>query len=138
MKTNQGQIDFLDGNSINTRFILYENIILDRGSKYSVSGGNVKGKDDIKSFLKQLKTEKRYAKATHNSWAARVTRNGQIWETKSDDGETGAGAVILRILQNKNYLNTIIVVTRWFGGTKLGTDRFKHVQEATKYFLEKH
>jgi len=29
------------------------------------------------------------------------------------------------------------VVTRWFGGTHLGTDRYKHVQDATKLILEK-
>ena len=136
MKTNQASIDFLDSHTISEPFVLHENIITDRGSKYSVSGGHITNRDEIKMFLKKLKSHKRYAKATHNSWAARISYQGQIWETKSDDGEVGAGAVILRILQKQNYTNTIVVVTRWFGGVKLGADRFRHVQEAVKYILK--
>lgn len=136
MKTNQSGIDFLDSKTLSERFILLENIIYDRGSKYAVSGGQVLNREEIKAFLTQLKQPKKYAKATHHSWAARLSRDGQIWETKQDDGETGAGAVILRIMQKQNYVNTIVVVTRWFGGTHLGTDRYKHVQDATIKILK--
>lgn len=137
MKTNQASIDFLDSHTLSEAFILLENVLTDRGSKYSVSGGNVSSQNEIQAFLTKLKTPKKYAKATHHSWAARLSRDGKIWETKQDDGETGAGAVILRILQKQNYVNTVVVVTRWFGGTHLGTDRYKHVQEVTKLILEK-
>ena len=138
MKTNQASIDFLDSKTLAEPFMQLENIIVDRGSKYSVSGGKVLNRDEIKAFLTQLKNHKKYAKATHHSWAARLSRDGRIWETKQDDGETGAGAVILRIMQKQNYVNSIVVVTRWFGGTHLGTDRFKHVQDATKLMLKSH
>lgn len=136
MKTNQASIDFLDSATLQGEFILLENIITDRGSKYSVGGGKVLDREEIKAFLTKLKAPKKYAKATHHSWAARLSRDGKIWETKQDDGETGAGAVILRIMQKRNYVNTIVVVTRWFGGKHLGTDRYKHVQEATKTILD--
>lgn len=136
MKTNQSSLDFGDTKTLPEDFILLENVITDRGSKYSVSGGKVANREDIKAFLTKLKQPKKYAKATHHSWAARLSRDGQIWETKQDDGETGAGAVILRIMQKQNYTNTIVVVTRWFGGTHLGPDRFKHVQDATKLILD--
>ena len=85
--------------------------------------------------LKTLKSKKKYAKATHNSWAARITYNGAIYETKNDDGETGAGMVILRIMQKENITDGIICVTRWFGGTKLMNDRFKHLQTATQHAI---
>ncbi len=133
----QIQIDFSDGWEMAGDFMLFENIITDRGSKYSVVGGRVTNRDEVKAFLKKLKSNKKYAKATHNSWAVRISHDHQIWETKSDDGEVGAGAVILRILQKENFTNGMVVVTRWFGGVMLGTDRFKHLQDATKYFLEK-
>ena len=136
MKTNQASIDFLDSRVLDGEFILLENIITDRGSKYSVSGGKVLNRDEIKAFLKRLKAPKKYAKATHHSWAARLSRDGKIWETKQDDGETGAGGVILRIMQKQNYVNSIVVVTRWFGGKHLGPDRFKHVQDATIKMLK--
>lgn len=118
-------------------FTLFEYIIEDRGSKYSTSFGRVEGRDDIKTFLKQLKTNKRYQKADHNSWAARITHDGAIYETKSDDGETGAGMVILRVMQANDVTNCIVVLTRWFGGVKLMGDRFKHLQDATKYALDR-
>ena len=118
------------------RFKLLEKIIMDRGSLYSVSYGLVKGREDIKLFLKQLKSDRRYQKATHNSWAARISRNGVIYETKADDGETGAGMVILRVMQKESVSDCIICVTRWFGGIKLMNDRFKHLQNATKIAID--
>jgi len=131
------QIDFGDGNRIEKDFLLFEKIIYDRGSVYSVSAGKVKNREDIKKFLKKLKSNKKYAKATHNSFAVRISHQGAIYETKSDDGETGAGNVILRILKKENFIDIIVVVTRWFGGIKLMNDRFKHIQDATKYILDK-
>ncbi|MCA9353991.1 MAG: YigZ family protein, partial [Candidatus Kaiserbacteria bacterium] len=107
--------------------MLFENIIEDRGSRYSVSMGRVTNREDIENFLKQLKSKKKYAKATHNSWAARISHEGAIYETKKDDGEVGAGMVILRIMQKENVTDCIICVTRWFGGIKLMNDRFKHL-----------
>lgn len=137
MKTNQVSIAFSDEISPTETFIQFEKIITDRGSKYSVSGGIVKNREDIKNFLKKLKSKSKYAKATHNTYAARVKKDNQIFDLKNDDGETGAGAVILRILQKQNIVNCIVVVTRWYGGIKLQGDRFRHVQDATKYFCEK-
>lgn len=138
MKTNQIGMSFDDENQVKTDFVQFDQIITDRGSKYSVTGGKVTSRDEIKALLTKLRTNKKYAKATHHSWAARVKKDGQVWDIKNDDGETGAGGVILRILQKKNFINTMVVVTRWFGGTHLGADRFKHVQEATIYFCDKH
>ena len=118
-------------------FVLHEMVIEDRGSRYSVSVGRVQGREDIKLFLRRLKQNKKYAKATHNSWAARIAKDGAIFETKSNDGETGAGMVILRVMQKEEVSDCVICVTRWFGGVKLMSDRFKHVQDATKYAIEK-
>ncbi len=130
-------LDFGDGKQPNSNFELFERIIEDRGSKYSVSYGQVSGREDIAAFLKRLKQDKKYAKATHNSWAARITKDNAIYESKNDDGETGAGMVILRVMQKEQVTNCVICVTRWFGGIKLMGDRFKHLQDATKYAIER-
>ena len=130
------EMDFKTSKKIKSNFLLFEKIIKDRGSVYSVSAGNVKNREEIKKFLKKLKTKKAYAKATHNSFAARISNDGAIYETKSDDGETGAGNVILRILKKKDFTNIIVVITRWFGGIKLEGDRFKHIQNGTIYVLD--
>ena len=135
MRTNQIKIDLEESKSTTSDFLLFENIITDRGSKYSVSGGRVKNREDIRNFLKKLKAKKKYAKATHNTYAVRISDQGRIFELKNDDGETGAGNTILRVLQKEMCVDTIVVVTRWFGGIKLQGDRFRHVQDATRYFM---
>lgn len=106
-------------------------IISDRGSRYAVSGGVVESRADVEFFLKQLKKKKKFAKATHNTWAA-LLPEGPL---KADDGEAGAGMVILRMLERENLHNHIIVVTRWYGGVKLGGDRFRHIQDAVRTYL---
>ena len=135
MKLDQVKIDFQDGNIPKDEFLQFHHIITDRGSKYSVTGGVVKNREDIKKLLKKVKANKKYARATHHTWAARVSDGSQVFDLKNDDGETGAGMVILRMLQRENYLNTVIVVTRWYGGIKLGGDRFRHVQEAVRWWM---
>lgn len=131
------RFNFEDSRTPPEDFVLHEHIIEDRGSRYSVSVGRVQGRADIKLFLRHLKQNKKYAKATHNSWAARISNDGMIYETKADDGETGAGMVILRVMQKEQVSDCVICVTRWFGGIKLMGDRFKHVQDATKYAIDK-
>lgn len=135
MARQNTQFDFGDAWQPTKDFVLYEKVIEDRGSKYSVSVGKVTNREEIKQFLKTLKQNKKYAKATHNTYAARISRDGVVFETKNDDGETGAGQTILRVMQGENVTNCVVCVTRWFGGVKLMGDRFKHVQDATHYAL---
>jgi putative IMPACT (imprinted ancient) family translation regulator len=117
-------------------FVLLEHIIEDRGSRYSVSYGQVNSREEIKQFLVTLKASKEYRKADHHSYAARIEHEGVIFVTKSDDGESGAGQVILRLLEKHDLRNGIVVVTRWFGGVKLMGDRFKHIQDATHIAID--
>lgn len=91
----------------------------------------VQSRADVDEFLKQLKRKKKFVRATHNTWAALLS-DGPL---KADDGEAGAGMVILRMLQREALENHIIVVTRWYGGVKLGGDRFRHVQTAVNTYL---
>ncbi|MBO9447122.1 YigZ family protein [Ruegeria sp. R14_0] len=107
-------------------------ILTDRGSKYAVSGASVHSRDDVDAVLKELKADKSYAKATHNTWAA-VLPTGAL---KADDGESGAGMVILRMLERAGLDDHVVIVTRWYGGKKLGGDRFRRVQDATRAYLD--
>ena len=114
---------------------IIENIISDRGSKYAVSGGACASEAEAKAFIKQLCRKKKFAKATHNTWAALFEDGGVTTPVKNDDGESGAGMVILRMLEREGLHNHIIVVTRWYGGKHLGGDRFRHVQDAVRMYL---
>jgi putative IMPACT (imprinted ancient) family translation regulator len=109
------------------------NVISDRGSRYAVSGGPVRDAADVEAFLARLKSEKRFAKATHNSWAVLLSDGGPL---RQDDGEAGAGATILKMLEREGLADHVVVVTRWYGGTNLGGDRFRHVVSAVRAWLE--
>jgi putative IMPACT (imprinted ancient) family translation regulator len=107
-------------------------IVTDRGSRYAVSGAGVQDRAEINAVLGSLKRDRAYAKATHNSWAAILPTGG----LKADDGESGAGMVILRMLERAGLNNHVIIVTRWYGGKKLGGDRFRRVQDCVRAYLE--
>lgn len=64
--------------------------------------------------------------ASHNITAWRVQGDhGGIIEECHDDGESGGGRHILTILQSMDLVGILVVVTRWYGGIMLGTDRWK-------------
>jgi len=109
----------------------FTNFLSDRGSKYAVSGGPVCSRAEVKAFLAQLVRAKKFARATHNSWAALLPDG----PAKGDDGEAGAGAIILRKLEREGLQGHIVVVTRWYGGTRLGGDRFRRVADAVGYYV---
>ncbi len=110
-------------------------ILRDKGSVYAVSGTPVDSREAALAALAELLRDKRYKKATHNSWAVILETEGQRSPIKADDGEAGAGALILRMQERAGLVNHMIIVTRWYGGVKLGGDRFRHVQEAVRLYL---
>ena len=113
-----------------------ENIITDRGSKYAVSGGPCTSETEARAFITALRRRKKFAKATHNIWGVLLADHaGAPTPVKNDDGEAGAGMVILRMLERAEVTNQIVVVTRWYGGKHLGGDRFRHVQDAVRLYL---
>ena len=68
-------------------------------------------------YIKEISSK--HSDATHNCYAIRTIDNRQKF---SDDGEPQgtAGQPILQALKNKNLHNTAVIVTRYFGGIKLG------------------
>ena len=66
---------------------------------------------------------RRFHDATHHCWALRLGPPDEALERAEDDGEPGgtAGAPILAAIAAAHLHDTLVVVTRWFGGTKLGT-----------------
>ncbi|KAL1839389.1 hypothetical protein VTJ49DRAFT_1591 [Mycothermus thermophilus] len=72
--------------------------------------------------------------ATHNAWAYRIAPPPNsaslphargVREEAFDDGETGCGDLILRVMREVGAVDTLVVLTRWFGGTMLGPDRWR-------------
>lgn len=111
--------------------IVLEDILRDRGSRYAAAAGRVTSKAEIDRFLATLRRRRKFDKATHHSWAALLS-DGPL---KNDDGEAGAGAVILKMLEREAIPGRIVVVTRWYGGVHLGGDRFAHIVTCTRAAL---
>jgi len=107
-------------------------ILSDRGSRYAVSGAKVRDRAEIDTILEALKQDKSYARASHNTWAADLS-SGAL---KADDGESGAAMVILRMLERAEIRDHLVIVTRWYGGRKLGGDRFRRVRDCVRAYLE--
>ena len=72
------------------------------------------------ALAKIQEMKKKHYDATHNCWAY-IIRDGAV--RFSDDGEPGgtAGMPMLQVLQREGLFNVVCVVTRYFGGTLLGT-----------------
>ncbi|KAK3384328.1 hypothetical protein B0T24DRAFT_608022 [Lasiosphaeria ovina] len=68
--------------------------------------------------------------ATHNAWAYRLKPPGTFLggrgrEESFDDGETGCGDLMLRVMREIGAVDTLVVLTRWYGGVMLGPDRWR-------------
>ncbi len=90
--------------------------------KRSIFIATVKGElnaDEADEFVKSVR--KKYPDATHNCYAYVGDELGNVTRF-SDDGEPSgtAGQPILDVLRKQNIVKTAIVVTRYFGGIKLG------------------
>ena len=48
----------------------------------------------------------------------------------------GAGSRLLHLLNMMNVNNTLVVVTRWYGGIHLGGDRWKHINNVARNSIE--
>ena len=96
-----------------------ENTIIIERSKFIGYVSSAENENQAKEFIEKIK--KQNSLATHNCYAY-IACSGQAVKF-SDDGEPSgtAGMPILEVIKNKNLLNCVVVVSRYFGGIKLGT-----------------
>ncbi len=96
-----------------------EGFYKDKGSKFYAFAYPVYSEDEIKEIQKQLR--KKYHDARHHCYAFRLCADKKTYRS-SDDGEpsNSSGPPILGQIQSKELSNILIVVVRYFGGTKLG------------------
>ena len=89
-------------------------------SRFICHAKRVYSEDEARDFITAIKKE--HYKATHNCSAFIIGERSEIKRT-SDDGEPSgtAGVPMLGVLENHNLTNVCVVVTRYFGGIKLGT-----------------
>ncbi|WP_338791643.1 YigZ family protein [Bernardetia sp. Wsw4-3y2] len=91
----------------------------EKGSKFLAFAFQVRTEDEIKERLDELR--KKYYDARHHCYAYQLGQNGELWRA-NDDGEPNhsAGTPILNQIKSFNITDVLVVVIRYFGGTKLG------------------
>lgn len=94
--------------------------------------------DEVRALLEDVLQDRKIMDATHNMVAWRLkSGDGIVTESSDNDGESGAGAVLSHLLDVADAANVVVVVTRFYGGTHLGPDRFKHIKNCAKDALQK-
>ena len=91
-----------------------------KGSIFIANAFSVKTEDEVKIELDEIKKE--FFDATHNCYAYKIGLPPDEISKSSDTGEPKgtAGKPILSAIQARNLTNVLIIVTRYFGGIKLG------------------
>lgn len=106
-----------------------ESLLIEKKSKFISNVKPVETEEEALEFLQE--TKKKYADATHNVYAYVIDENNI--SRYSDDGEPGgtAGMPVLDTIRKEGLLDVIVVVTRYFGGTLLGTGGLVHAYGAS-------
>jgi putative IMPACT (imprinted ancient) family translation regulator len=93
--------------------------LTEQRSKFHAAAVPAASLDEVKKAV--AKRKKKFHKARHHCWACRVRDDsGQIVEQARDDGEVGRpGMKLLELLRGRD-LEGLLVVSRIFGGVKLG------------------
>lgn len=96
-----------------------EAIYKERSSKFLAYAYPVESEEEVKEHLDRL--HKEFFDATHHCYAYRIGAEGEHFRA-NDDGEPSgtAGKPILGQLLSSQITNCLVVVVRYFGGTKLG------------------
>ncbi|XP_045455172.1 protein IMPACT-B-like [Melitaea cinxia] len=125
---------------INCPKITHGEVIIDRKSSFQGHAAEVHSINDVNAVLAKLKQNKKIFNATHNMYAYRIERKTDKGTTMlqdcDDDGESHAGGRMLHLLQILEQKNTLVVVSRWYGGIQLGPDRFRHINNATRQVIQ--
>ncbi|KAI0888073.1 uncharacterized protein GGS22DRAFT_93029 [Annulohypoxylon maeteangense] len=76
--------------------------------------------------------------ASHNAWAYRLRVPTNLFgattikEESFDDGESGCGDFLLKNMRELDAVDTLVVMTRWYGGIMLGPDRWRIMRNCLK------
>ncbi|KAH9635289.1 hypothetical protein HF086_001945 [Spodoptera exigua] len=94
--------------------IIHGEVIVDRKSIFQGHAAEVHSIEDVK----------------------KTNKGASILQDCDDDGEAHAGGRMLHLLQILDQKNTLVVVSRWYGGIQLGPDRFRHINNATRQAIQ--
>ncbi len=93
-------------------------IVIDK-SRFIAHFQSVTSEEEAKNFIDEIK--KKHREANHNCSAYIIGETDHVQKANDDGEPTGtAGVPMLEVLKKKGMKDTVVVVTRYFGGIKLG------------------
>ncbi len=106
-----------------------QSLLIEKKSKFIANVKPVDNEEDALAFLAEMRS--RYSDATHNVYAYVIDENNIF--RYSDDGEPSgtAGMPVLDAIRKSGIVDVIAVITRYFGGTLLGTGGLVHTYGAS-------
>lgn len=110
--------------------------IVHNSCKFQAHTVEVRSVEEVARAVDLLLQNPRIARATHNIMAYRFTsETGALHEDADDDGEAAAGGRVLFMLRSARVDGAAVVVSRWFGGKKLGPARFGIINNVARAAL---
>jgi hypothetical protein len=118
--------------------IIHGETLIERKSSFQSHICAVSSMEEVHEFRRHVLSDRRIARATHNIFAYRFTNTptGVCYHDNDDDGETAAGARLAEMIRLMGVDGVAVIVSRWFGGTLLGPDRFKYICNSARKLLE--
>lgn len=109
-------------------------LVVDMKSTFIAHVAKVTSTEEANLYVQQLlASDKKIRSATHNITAWRIRgQGGATFQDCDDDGETAAGGRVLHLMQLMDVWDVMVVVTRWYGGVKLGSRRFAVINSVAR------
>ncbi|KAI0852413.1 UPF0029-domain-containing protein [Daldinia vernicosa] len=113
---------------------IMSDVFVELKSTFVARCAQVSSTEEAEAFVQHLlSTDKKVRSATHNITAWRIKGpNGTTFQDCDDDGETAAGGRVLHLMQLMDLWNVMVIVTRWYGGHKLGPRRFALINQTAR------
>lgn len=112
-------------------------VVTEKKSTFLARASPATSPSQARAYLTHLlATDKKASRATHNISAWRIRGpDGVQFQDCDDDGETAAGARVLHLMEVMGVWDVVVVVSRWYGGVKLGADRFRIINQVARQAL---
>lgn len=107
--------------------------ITEKGSTFTAQAKKIRSISEVRLVYKKMFKDTPTCGATHNILVYALP-DGTIGY--HDDGETGAGRFLTRWLSRKDVKGVAVVVTRFYGGTRLGFKRFQLIKQSADAVID--
>lgn len=128
--SNTLQISQEETEALDNVNIVYTESTVIKDSEIFATGRKIHSVKEVNELYKKTSIDPSSAVANHRILVYRFSDSSdKLQESYWDDGEHGAGRRLLKYMRDNQINNVAVVITRWSGGTLLGQDRFRIMEE---------